>query len=288
MPVTFVTYAAGMLALAGVPIFAGFWSKDEILHAAHGWPMSEVPFYLALVGAGLTAFYMTRQVVLVFYGSARNEGESGSGGAAGAHESPAVMTVPLVVLAVFATLLGLVGTPFAPWFQRYLGMEHGTVSLSAVWGFMGLSVAVAVLGLAAGWWVYGRRARGSAAELDPLEWWQPAAFGALRRKLWFDEMYEVTVVAWVKAFGRACHWVDAVVLSAVVTAVAYGFLGLAWVSRVLDEYAVNAGFDAGCRGLQRGGRGLSWLQDGRVQTYLRSLAVAVAALLLLLLWGCAR
>jgi NADH-quinone oxidoreductase subunit L len=72
MPVTFAVYAVGMLALAGFPLFfSGFWSKDEILHAAHGWSVSHVPFYLGCTGALFTAFYMTRQVALVFFGSYR-------------------------------------------------------------------------------------------------------------------------------------------------------------------------------------------------------------------------
>jgi NADH-quinone oxidoreductase subunit L len=73
MPVTFATYAIGMLALSGFPLFfSGFWSKDEILHAAHGWPVSHIPFYLGCAGALLTAFYMTRQVALVFFGEYRS------------------------------------------------------------------------------------------------------------------------------------------------------------------------------------------------------------------------
>src|SRR5215475_8581864 len=72
MPVTFLTYAAGMLALTGFPlIVSGFWSKDEILHAAHGWPVTHWPFYLGITGAFLTAFYMTRQVAYVFFGNCR-------------------------------------------------------------------------------------------------------------------------------------------------------------------------------------------------------------------------
>ena len=81
MPVTFATYAIGMLALAGFPLFfSGFWSKDEILHAAHGWPVSHIPFYLGCAGALFTAFYMTRQVALVFFGKYRGAGvvENGS------------------------------------------------------------------------------------------------------------------------------------------------------------------------------------------------------------------
>ncbi len=71
MPVTFAAYTCGMLALCGFPLFAGFWSKDAILHAAHGWGVSQGPFYLGAVGALLTAFYMTRQMYYVFLGQRR-------------------------------------------------------------------------------------------------------------------------------------------------------------------------------------------------------------------------
>src|SRR5580765_7877130 len=72
MPITFATYAVGMMALSGVPLFlSGFWSKDEILHAAHGWTVSHWPFYLGLIGVLLTAFYMTRQICFVFFGQSR-------------------------------------------------------------------------------------------------------------------------------------------------------------------------------------------------------------------------
>ena len=72
MPVTFLAYMAGMLALCGFPFFfSGFWSKDAILHAAHNWTISQVPFYMGAFGALLTAFYMTRQVYYVFAGSNR-------------------------------------------------------------------------------------------------------------------------------------------------------------------------------------------------------------------------
>ncbi|HEX7569691.1 MAG TPA: proton-conducting transporter membrane subunit, partial [Verrucomicrobiae bacterium] len=142
MPVTFATYAIGMLALSGFPLFfSGFWSKDEILHWAHGWPVSPIPFFLGCAGALLTAFYMTRQVALVFFGNYRGTGVVENGSNAGKspaqhsntpsshhsnsvpHESPAVMTVPLVILAAFAILLGFVGTPAWPWFDGFLNGE---------------------------------------------------------------------------------------------------------------------------------------------------------------------
>src|ERR1700722_5505693 len=125
MPVTFATYAVGMLALSGFPLFfSGFWSKDAILHAASEWSVSRVPFYLGSLGALLTAFYMTRQVCYVFFGKRRTDPtpdpiEESEGAVSdphdAAHESPAAMTAPLVLLALFAVLLGLIGTPAWPW-----------------------------------------------------------------------------------------------------------------------------------------------------------------------------
>src|SRR6202142_1986500 len=108
MPLTFATYAVGMLALSGFPlIFSGFWSKDEILHSAHGWPVSQGPFYLGLFGALLTAFYMTRQMYYVFGGKPRlvpTQDEALHAAHihnSAPHESPLVMTVPLLILAAF-------------------------------------------------------------------------------------------------------------------------------------------------------------------------------------------
>src|ERR1035441_10254986 len=119
MPITFLTYAAGMLALCGFPFFfSGFWSKDAILHAAHNWSISQAPFYMGAFGALLTAFYMTRQVYYVFDGSnclaasSQDDPHRNAHHASGIpHESPAVMTVPLVILAAFAILLGFIRTP---------------------------------------------------------------------------------------------------------------------------------------------------------------------------------
>ena len=131
MPVTFATYAVGMMALSGDAVFfSGFWSKDEILHAAHSWSISHWPFYLGMFGALLTAFYMTRQIFYVFFGHNRSVLSSapahGASGVESAHvhvtphESPPVMTFPLAILAVFAVVLGFIGTPAWPWFQSYL------------------------------------------------------------------------------------------------------------------------------------------------------------------------
>jgi NADH-quinone oxidoreductase subunit L len=276
MPVTFLVYAVGMLALAGVPLFSGFWSKDEILHAAQGWPVSRLPFYLGLAGAFLTAFYMMRQVSLVFFGAYRGSGK--------AHESPRVMTVPLGILAVFALLLGFVGTPWWPWFQGYLGAGHGAVSWWGVLGLMLVSTVVVAAGLAAGWRLYGRGRE--VKELDPIEAALPLPFEWLRRKFFVDELYGRTVVAWHDRFAGWCRRLEEQLFEGLVSVTVYGVLGISWFNRLVDEYVVNFGFDRGCDGLRKGGRRLGSLQNGRVQDYLRALGLAFTVLLLLLAWGC--
>src|SRR5256885_1628031 len=114
MPVTFATYAIGMMALSGVPFFfSGAWTKEEVLHATERWPSSRAPYYLTMLGVVLTALYMTRQVIYVFFGQPlAHTGQT--------HESPRIMTIPLIVLALGAILLSIVLTPAWPWLESYL------------------------------------------------------------------------------------------------------------------------------------------------------------------------
>ncbi len=301
MPVTFAAYAVGMMALSGVPIFfSGFWSKDEILHAAHRWPVSTVPFYLGVLGALLTAFYMTRQMYYVFAGANRG-GSPAPGAAAGhgrePHESPAVMTMPLVVLAVFAVVLGFFGTPAWPWFQNYLTGEHAASGLGellrpGVVFTLLLSTIVVASGIWLGWRLYGREPIQKPEEPDILERARPGflvvhdVFICLKNKFYVDEFYEATVIRFNAWCARVCDRMDKWVWGLLVMLAGYLVLGLSWVNRAFDEFVINLGFDAGCGGVGVGGRVLSRLQNGRVQNYLRVIGVALAALALFLMWGC--
>jgi NADH-quinone oxidoreductase subunit L len=309
MPVTFATYAIGMLALAGFPLFfSGFWSKDEILHAAHGWPVSHVPFYLGCAGALLTAFYMTRQVALVFFGNYRGTGVVENGSNAGKspaqhsntpsshhsnsvpHESPAVMTVPLVILAGFAILLGLVGTPAWPWFDGFLKGEPAGFNFSKLTegGTLGLMLASAVIvftGLGLGWWLYGKRPRKTTEEPDALQVMQPAVFRLLENKYFVDEIYEATIIRFNAWAAQVCDFLDRWIWGGAVLLVSYVTLGLSWLYRFTDEFVVDLGFDTGCETLREGGGEMSRWQNGRVQTYLRVIGVALVVLVLFLIWG---
>jgi len=309
MPVTFLTYAVGMLALAGFPLFfSGFWSKDEILHAAHGWSVSHAPFYMGLAGALLTAFYMTRQVALVFFGKYRghqsvgtistashpNAGDEAAGKRVPTEpqESPAVMTLPLIVLAGFAVVLGFVGTPAWPWFHAFLEGHHAEVSFGNLFSgeFMALafnSTLIVFAGIGLGWWLYGRTSRRTADEPDVLERARPDLWRLLKKKYFVDEFYQITVIRWHDWLGRASDAADRWVFGGVVQVLALVTLGVAWVDRVVDEFLINIGFDAGCEGMRRSGGLLSRIQNGQVQTYLRLLGLGVLVLIAVLAWRAA-
>jgi NADH-quinone oxidoreductase subunit L len=297
MPITFAAYTVGMLALCGFPLFfSGFWSKDEILRAAHGWSVSQMPFYMGAFGALLTAFYMTRQMYYVFGGKLRSTAaESESPHSAHTHEqtpheSPAVMTVPLVILAAFAMLLGFIGTPAWPWFQSFL--EGTTASFSVAGLFapgilpvMFGSSALVLLGLGIGWWLYGRTPIETAEESDRLGALQPRGFAVLGHAFYIDAIYDATLVRLNGWSASVCAWSDRWIWNGAVQTISYVVLGLAWIDNLADTYLVNGGFDGGCASVSVGGKILSFAQSGRVQGYLRMIGVALIALLVFLLWG---
>jgi NADH-quinone oxidoreductase subunit L len=282
MPVTFVTYAIGMLALCGFPLlFSGFWSKDGILEAAQHWSVAKGPFYMLVFGALLTAFYMTRQVSYVFFGVNRGEKH--------AHESPAVMTVPLAILAFFAMALGLIGTPAWPWFHafiegRALGFDWHGFAEPGLMALMGTSTVVVFVGLGLGLWLYGDKSP-KPEEPDVLEAGAPLPWGWLRDRLYVDELYGSTVIAFYGWWAKVADWMDRRVWGGAVSGITWAFRLWADLNRFLDSNVVDGGFDKGCEELSTGGGLLSRVQTGRVQTYLRILALAVVALVAILIWS---
>ncbi len=311
MPITFATYAAGMLALCGFPLlFSGFWSKDAILHAAHSWSVSQVPFYIGILGALLTAFYMTRQVCYVFFGNRRDQMPVESPRAPeefciipDPHESPSTMTVPLTILAVFAVVLGFINTPAWPWFTSFLEGPNTAISsnapVGALWNpavdfgrfaeagmlpLMLLSSLIVLAGLALGWWFYGRKPITRATDPDPLEHIARPIFRALQNRFYVDELYEWTIIPAARRSAVFSAWLDRWIWNGAVQAVQFLVTGLGIVDASLDKHAVNAGFDEGCRAVGEGGHLFSRFQDGRVQNYLRVIAAALVVLAALLLW----
>jgi NADH-quinone oxidoreductase subunit L len=206
MPQTAFVFIVGTLALAGLPPLVGFYSKEAVL--AGVWEGGlEVPFLMLAVTVFLTAFYMTRAVVLAFFGSNHSEGHP--------HDPPAVMGIPLWILALLTVGVGLF---FA------LGGGAADETHGPTW-LMWLSIGLAVAGILFAWIIYQRRA------IDPGR--LAATFGVLdlaaRRKFWLDDLYGGLYRGAVLALSRTVGWVDRYLVDGVVN------VASAWTLRGGDE-----------------------------------------------------
>jgi len=293
MPISFLTYAIGMMSLSGVPFFfSGGWTKEEILHATAHWHMSHVPHYLMLAGVVLTALYMTRQMIYIFFGNRRAASEN-------VHESPPVMTLPLIVLAICSIAFSVVLTPAWPWLHSYLTGEpaHFDIAL-LIQPMLFVSLALVTVGIGLGFVMYGKAGqlatgrvrptggqdRHRPAETDPLEHAQPALFHFLENKMWLDEIYDRTVVAWSRMAARISDWMDRYFWDGLVR----GFGGLGQLfgifSANFDERGINVGVDEAMTSTRGLGRVMSAWHSGQIQTYLGIIAVGMLALLILYAW----
>ena len=293
MPISFLTYAIGMMTLSGVPFFfSGGWTKEEILHATAHWHASDIPHYLMLAGVVLTALYMTRQMIYIFFGDRRTASEN-------VHESPAIMTLPLIVLAICSIAFSVVLTPAWRWLHSYLTGEpaHFDIAL-LVQPMLFVSLALVAVGIGLGFVMYGKAGqlatgrvrptggqdRHRTAEMDPLERAQPALFHFLENKMWLDEIYDRTVVAWSRMAARISDWMDRHFWDGLVR----GFAGLGQLfgifSANFDERWINVRVDETMTGTRRLGRVMSAWHSGQIQTYLGMIAVGMLALLILYAW----
>jgi NADH-quinone oxidoreductase subunit L len=274
MPVTFVVYAVGMMALSGVPLlFAGAWSKEAIVDAAHHWPVSSAPYYLVLAGVFLTALYMTRQMIYVFFGSPREAADH-------AHESPPVMTIPLIVLATGTVLLSFVLTPAWPWLEKYLSGENAVLQPgSLIQPVLFSSLALVAAGISVGAWFYRKAGRS-----DPLEAAAPAVFGALERKLWVDEFYQATILKWSAIAACASAWLDRYVWDGIVRAIGGAARCFGAFTSNMDNGGINGCVDEGCEAARQAGRELGGWHSGQIQSYIRAMGIGMLALLILYAW----
>ena len=195
MKTTFGVYVVGAVALAGIFPLAGFWSKDEIL--ADAWHVGMIEghwhgmtvYVLLALAAVITAFYMTRQIILVFFGSSR------SAAAKHATENPPVMTVPLIGLAILSIVGGGINLPWShmlgSWLEHTHHFFHGidfnlTVALT--------STALAVASIFVGYMVYYRRPLESSTAPDPLSSVLGPSLKFFYNKWYIDELYDATFV----------------------------------------------------------------------------------------------
>jgi NADH-quinone oxidoreductase subunit L len=247
VPVTFWTFLLGTLALMGVPPLSGFYSKDAILATS----FEESPFLLFPIAwfvAVLTAFYMTRLVLITFFGKERTDASHH------AHESPLVMTGPLVFLAALTVIGGFLGLghivnpdeghEHAGWVNA-LFAPFGHAPMAALAG-----LAAALMGTFAAWALYAN------AERDPLPEMARGLSRAMRNRFYFDELYEKLIAGTQGA--------------------------LATLADALDRYIIAGLFVRGASGfVDFTGRGLRLIQTGNLQTYAFLIALGVAVVFLI-------
>jgi NADH-quinone oxidoreductase subunit L len=218
MPWTFGCFTVGWLAILGVPPFAGFFSKDKIIEAAFasGGTRGAVLGIVALLGAGLTAFYMTRLMVMTFFGEKRwTEGQH-------PHESPWVMLVPMVILAVGAAVSGLLLGPthgLQHWLQPVLGEEVINREVNATVISLA-TLAVVALGAGYAWMAYGTK----PVPLTPPVAVTPMTVAA-RKNLYFDSLNEALLMRPGQYLTRFLVFVDNRGIDGAVHALAAGVGG---------------------------------------------------------------
>ncbi|MBI5352703.1 MAG: NADH-quinone oxidoreductase subunit L [Chloroflexi bacterium] len=288
MPVTFWLYIIGTLALAGIFPFAGFWSKDEILlDAAKLYP---TVYWLLAIAAFFTAFYMGRQIWMVFFGEARHEA------AAHAEESPKVMTVPLMVLAALSILGGALNLPYihtlghwlehtvelveheaqvAPWLEQSLGGLNIYVAL--------ISTVAALLAIFISWLIYGRNPL-KTGQVDPLKKPLGFIFTGMENKWFVDEGYFAVII---NPFKKLSQFIADVIdwrfwHDFVHDTVILGTYN--WLSEIaLNDYADQKGIDAFANWLGTATQSVSAtlrkVQNGFVRSYALSVMLGVVLIL---------
>ena len=295
MPRTFWTFIIGTLALIGIFPFAGFFSKDEILASIRyaggdGQNVANFILVLGLVGAAVTALYMTRAVALTFFGTYRGDGHP--------HESPATMTLPLIGLAFFAVTAGWVNIPgvytgFTTWLETRFplagvpGAEgfdlHHPEGFD--WPLVILVGLLAFSSIAIGWYLYGRNADDrTQAERDSFR--IPVLWPLFEHLYYIDDFYMGGIVRpTMGPLSRAVLWFDMRVVDGIVNGAGLVSMKLASAVRWTDEDVVDGVFNATGAATGASGSVLRRTFTGRVQQYVAFSfigVIAIAAILIIL------
>ncbi|MCP3998610.1 MAG: NADH-quinone oxidoreductase subunit L [bacterium] len=273
MPWTYRTFMVGSLALAGIIPLAGFWSKDEILasiqyagghytNAQGGDALANFVLVVAIAGAFVTAFYMTRAVSLTFFGEYKGHGHP--------HESPKIMTYPLIVLAFFSVTVGWINIPgFTSWFTdgvaaRFLapGDHHATGMNLAV---AGLGLAAAGLGVLIGYFLWFAD-KDTQQERDKFR--IPVLYPLLEHKYFIDDFYMDGIVRPLRGpVARAIDWFNGHVIDLIINGTGVVAVKIAKVVYWFDQRGVDGAINASAAAAGGTGGVLRLLQTGRVQQY---------------------
>ena len=282
MPLTFITYLLATLAIMGFPGTAGFFSKDGILEEAYA--RGGMGLWLAgLCGAGLTAFYMWRQVFMTFYGEFRGDEHAKHH----LHESPRIMTWPLLILALGAFPVGILGLPaflghhrFEEWLEPIFGhghveaapLSHETALLLTI-----ASVVVALAGLSVAYLMYYRHS------LAP-ERFSSLAGGLFYRlsynKYYVDEIYQAIFVNGTLLLARLGSLFDQYVIDGIVNGLATLTRYIAWLDGLFDQYVVDGIVNLIANLTFAIGNKFRRVQTGNINSYLYGILIAVVLLII--------
>lgn len=283
MPITFWTFILGTLALIGVFPFAGFFSKDEILASmryagGHGQGIANFILILGILGAFVTAFYMTRAVALTFFGDYKGHGEP--------KESSKWMAYPLIGLAFFAVTAGWANIPgvytgFTDWLATRVPLsgigDHHPETFD--WPVLFISSAIVLVAVAVGWSIYGKDADTQIAR-DRVR--IPVLWPILENKYYIDDLYMSGVVRPIMGpIAKAILWVDMNVVDGIVNGVGVAMKGAAQGVQVVDSNVVDGAFNATASATGSSGSVLRKSFTGRVQQYAAFSFVGVIVIVVL-------
>jgi NADH-quinone oxidoreductase subunit L len=247
LPITFWTFLIGTIAIAGIPPFAGFFSKDEIL--AHVWEHNKLLWALGMLGSAMTSFYMFRLLFLTFFGEFRGTSEQKHH----LHESPLSMTVPLMVLAVLSVVGGFLNVPhalgghsmlaefMAPLYEgsqqvNPAAFAGATMGASEELMLMAISAGVALLSAAAAYVVYVRNAAVPAADTTARSLTSKVVYN----KYYIDELYDLIIVRPTRALGDAFYSFGEFIVDGVVNAVVWSIRAISGQLRLMQNGSIGS------------------------------------------------
>jgi NADH-quinone oxidoreductase subunit L len=277
IPITFWTMFIATFAITGIPGFAGFFSKDEILEAARSGPNANIWLWLlGLIGAGFTSFYMFRLIFLTFFGEPRYDEHK-----VHVHESPYNMTVPLILLAILSTVGGWVAAPHlvggTDYFEKFLHPVFATYApavaerapealespgMMLFHALTGYPVLIALAGLLVAWWFYIKSPQTPKKLADSLR----APYTLVLHKYYVDELYNSAII-------QPLLWISTNVL---------------W--HVVDETVIDGTVNGVARVARESGSELREIQSGNARSYATWVVIGAVGVTVLMigLWGMVR
>ena len=286
MPATFWTFTIAVLAIAGTPFLAGFFSKDAILWQA--WAShNELLWGVGVFVAGLTAFYMFRQFFMVFFGECRADHDVREH----LHESPKIMTYPLWILAAGSVVVGYLGLPpfmgvnlLDGWLDPVIHLPHGEHhSVAEELGVMSVSIIAAAAGVALAWFLYYVRtpSRDDSPEAKGF------AYRVLFNKYYVDEIYQFLFVGGTLLLARIGAAFDRYIIDNIVDGSAKLTTIVSWFNGLFDRYVVDMLVNAVANVTFAVGNNFRRVQTGNINSYLYVVvgAVVVALIVKLRYWS---